>query len=408
MDGERTLCLTKNETVVLKLISMALNEGKQKFANPDTIDWQAVFNELKDQAMAAVPIDIIKEMVPQPVFKNWVLYAERVMVYAENILYYQMEIMDLLDNKNIQAVVLKGASVAYYYPNPLYRNTTDIDILVEMQSFNNALRLMLENGYELVHEIEINGHHAVLKKRGILYELHKEPSGIAQNKKGNTLRQFFRESIKESEECSILGYRFKRFKRLQNGVVILLHIVNHLDYGLGLRQLCDWMVFVKEEMTEDIWNREFAPLLRAVGLEKLAMVCTDICKRYLGLSQNVKWCNCVEAEIGDMLLTHILDSGNFGSKVSDSLNLVDLFAHTAAWSNESSIIRFMKNIQNTGISQWDACQRFKALRCIAWLYALVIYTGRLFLGKRKLIVTKKFKKRLATQRRLHEKLSVYK
>ena len=83
--------------------------------------------------------------------------------------YYQIEqftrrIADLFDANNISYILLKGISLAAFYPVPEYRQLGDVDIYInDKEMFNRANALLLANGY--TKDDEISDHH-----QGYLYK----------------------------------------------------------------------------------------------------------------------------------------------------------------------------------------------------------------------------------------------
>ena len=44
------------------------------------------------------------------------------------------------------------------------------------------------------------------------------------------------------------------FPPLENGLVLLGHINQHLEEGLGLRQILDWALYVDKALDDDAWE----------------------------------------------------------------------------------------------------------------------------------------------------------
>ena len=56
-----------------------------------------------------------------------------------------------------------------------------------------------------------------------------------------------------------------------------------MEEGLGLRQILDWALYVDKALDDDAWEHTFAPAVRRLGLERLAITVTRMCQLYLGL-----------------------------------------------------------------------------------------------------------------------------
>ena len=93
---------------------------------------------------------------------------------------------------------------------------------------------------------------------------------------------------------------------------VLLHTISHMTGGgIGLRHLCDWLVFensVPEEEFLDIFEDQ----LKDIGLWTFAKVMTKIGVLYFGTKRN--WCLDADDEVCWALLEDILSGGNFGTK----------------------------------------------------------------------------------------------
>ena len=71
----------------------------------------------------------------------------------------------------------------------------------------------------------------------------------------------------------------------ENGIVLLSHIRQHLESGLGLRQIIDWMMFVRSYLNDEMWFSSFHEKAQRTGLESLAVITTKMCQKYLGLTK---------------------------------------------------------------------------------------------------------------------------
>lgn len=313
-DVYENLNCTKTEKQALLLLRSALTGDTP---NPDDFadcDWESVFHELKVQTVAGVAADAVvklEEHIPEDVITSWLMYTSQVvMANCEKILQAQSELTELFEKENIPMAILKGAAAAMNYPNPLQRNMGDVDFLVNRADFDRAYDVMLENGYV---EVSKNVYHSEFKKGEYIFELHMEPAGITGGSKGAEIRRLFKTSCKDAVKSGYHGYEFYHLPRLQNGLVLLLHIVHHLGGGLGLRQICDWYCFVKSELTDEVWRDEFQPILKNVGLEHLAIVITEICISCLG-ANGFSWCRGVKEDVRNELLLYVIKNGNFGRK----------------------------------------------------------------------------------------------
>lgn len=102
---------------------------------------------------------------------------------------------------------------------------------------------------------------------------------------------------------------------LENGLVLLAHVNQHLGSGLGLRQILDWQMFVDAHLTDELWERSFQHAAQQIGMEKLAVTTTWLCRTYLGLQTPATWFSEADAQLASDLLLYIMQRGNMGRKM---------------------------------------------------------------------------------------------
>lgn len=94
-------------------------------------------------------------------------------------LMYEYEIVKLcrlFSNQDIHPIIFKGLLLSrILYGNIFERMCNDLDIYIQDHQFDQALKLLLNNGYQLRSEEELKRqHHVVLiKEKSIVLELHK-------------------------------------------------------------------------------------------------------------------------------------------------------------------------------------------------------------------------------------------
>lgn len=353
--------ITKSQKVLLMAIKAALFGTKPYY--PAETDWDEVVKEAK----AHTVLGIISPVIP--------VHDESVEQGKANymrILYEQNQLIKLFDEHNIPCVILKGTAAAIYYPKPYLRAMGDVDILVPRNKFYKAVKLMEENGYFYTHGktdgefIAKKSRHIGYYKNGIDYELHHHFSfpGLFQ---GLDLDNTLEKSILKRKNSEINSFRFSMLTDVENGLVILCHIYQHLkENSLGLRQVIDWEMYFNSVMNKSTWNR-FVILAGEIGLLPLAINITKMCEKYLGLPNRIQWKNKND-EITDGLINVILTDGNFGRReLSSSTN------EKTIQNNLYSIGAngFYNHFLNVGKEKWELCQKYAVLNPLAFIYGLV-------------------------------------
>ena len=150
------------------------------------------------------------------------------------------EICTCFEKEGIEYILLKGAIIRQYYPQPWMRTSCDIDILVHEEDLNRAVSLLKRDySYEVKGK---KGYHdiSLFSPYGMHLELHYNiKEGIDEYDKILTQVWEFSRSSKEN-----------RYKYLQSGEFLIFHLIAHMAYhfingGCGLRSVLDLWILNK-------------------------------------------------------------------------------------------------------------------------------------------------------------------
>lgn len=340
---------------------------------PNNIDWNQILQEMKIQTVAGLPYEWLcnRNVLDTKIKMYWNQIVVFQVSFWVKLMHEQELLIQLMRKNNINMVILKGAAAAIYYPRPDLRTMGDIDFLVNPKEFQKAYHILLENGYQLAYPEDETPHHITLRKNNIVFEIHKTLSIIARNNAGNYgdyLQDLLLKGLSSNEQKYIENWSFPMFPRLQNGIVLLLHVVQHLNSGLGLRQIVDWMMFVNSELNDETWRLEFQPILRKIKLEKFAIILTRMCQLHLGLrTEDITWCHSADPLLCNKLLDHFMEKGNFGRKAAKNGKIVFIL------SANRTPLKFFKRLQDSGIHNWKLAKKYSILRPFAWIYQIFRY-----------------------------------
>ena len=353
------------------------------YAGPTTDEMESIYKEMKLQAVAGLA---------SPLQAEWKKESMGQIMFFLQLAHAQNELIQLLQQQELHPVIIKGCAAACYYPQPELRTMGDIDILLPTSEFERALQIMIQNGYDLWEKERFNNYHVNLRKHHIHFELHHKPAGVEEDARGAALMKTIAEGFSNIETREVSGYMVPMLPPLQNGLVLLLHIEKHLKEGLGLRQIIDWMLFVKHHITDETWKTEYRMAFAAVKLETLAITVTRMCQLYLGLPEELTWCHSASQSVCQSLMEYIIEQGNFGKKKKGEEYGANVL------TRNGSGIQFFKTLQKIGEQNWVILKKYSWLRCFAWVYQICHYVKQVFsrenpIGKfiKDLIVTEKRK-----------------
>jgi len=356
----------QSNEMLLQLLSEVLHEKPLSPISPE--QWPAILQELRHQSIFALASGQVQQLsLSQQQITEYRQLVVQNMHCFYGVMDAQRSAVECLHKAEIPVVILKGSAAAVSYPQPDLRCMGDVDLLVPPKFFSKAYHTLCKHGFRTQETPDnIQRHIGFTSPQGILLELHyyfSTSDNVVQNE---ILDQMLFRAIDSAVIKDVCGYPTPMLPDLENGLVLLAHINQHLRNGLGLRQIIDWMCYAEFYLTDEYWNSCFSDAAEAIGMQRLAMVTTAMCQTYLGLSDNIHWCqDCIDDSICEELLEYILAHGNFGRK-------------NAAKSSTVSVVRMFRNpirglcaAQASGKKTWKALQTHRWLTPLAWLYQII-------------------------------------
>lgn len=357
--------MNSNQSILLELITSDVINIHRDY--PDCFDWSAILQEAMDQTVVVLAVHAVKKCAEDhevPNLNQWTSIGDQLVAYFVCCFQAQRELVKLFEQEGIPLVIVKGYAAAVNYPVPKLRSMGDVDFLVPKDRFDNAKVLMEKSGYSeeygASHE---ESRHIGYKKNGIVFEMHRSMSSF-----GVDIDDVLDKGMANVVFGTIAGISFPMLPPLENGLVLLIHIRQHLleeAYSLGLRQIIDWMMYVNRycgtEIDGSLWDDKFRELVESYGMGTLAATVTYVCREWLGLPNAPMWCDGADRQTAEELLELIMASGNFGSKVERK-----------GQSVKQGIVKYkqfgFKRLQERGLANWKAAQKHRVLRPFAWIY----------------------------------------
>ena len=398
--------MTLNDTqkALLTLLSQALwgNGGVLVEA-----DWEQVEELAKDQGVLPMLYRgaiKYKDIIPAERIRIWrgAMYAA--VLQNEHMNQAQSEILDWLAAKGIRAAILKGASVARYYTPSDMRYLGDIDILIDQSELDRTSEVLKEHGYRLnEHDHDF---HVLFVRGDVTLELHYKASVVPNGKGGQVAVKIMDQFLDEATLVSMNDMSFPALSEKHQALMLLMHMERHvIESGIGLRQLCDWAVFlsVQENSMDD-----FVHMFRECGLMTFSEAVTKACVRYLGMQGKCDaWCLSSVDSLVDALIADVFRSGNMGK--ADRQGESELFVGRSMLNNENqnAIKNLILNLNRLAYRHFPITMRHKWLLPIFWFYLPMRYIMRSLLGLRKKKSVFRALKQSNERFELHKRLHLY-
>lgn len=282
--------MTQETDTLLSLLKASLWENVPEIGKREHIDWNAIIETARKQGILAVVFDSLellpKESVPSSnLLLKWfgkVSYMVSLYDTHRNVISHLGHFYDSL---SIKLMILKGYGLSLYYPVPNHRPVGDID------SYNfgmqdSADRLMREKlGIKIDNS---HHHHTVFQFEGVTVENHYD----FINTHGHKTSAEFEARLKElsqnpCDEIVLDGVTIYLPHPNFNALFLVRHCAGHFrSTELTLRQLLDWLLFVKKEHDRIDWNGLYS-FLERMNLHRFANCLNAIGVDYLGFDSSL-------------------------------------------------------------------------------------------------------------------------
>lgn len=313
---------------------------------PAEDEWRALYSLSKKHALLGITADSLsllgdffpKSELLSKLLLKWVSNSSAI-VRQNHILNTRCAELDsLFREAGFESCVLKGQGVALYYPNPLKRQSGDIDLWIKGKP--SGIYKYVKEHYKCSSPVYHNV--AVSVFENVPIEIHFTPSWMFNPFINFKLQRFFES---DSFDKHIQWDDVKSFSYPKNDFAIvhcLVHIYRHLfGEGIGFKQLVDLHYLLQNhgkgpENTSGILN-----ILKSLKMLKFCKSIMWIEREILGLEPEYLLSN-EDEEGGKFLLNEILLAGNFGKY--DSRIIRDksgIFTH--AFRHIKRNLRFVKH-----------------------------------------------------------------
>ena len=379
--------IDENQNVLLILIRNALWHSAE--ALPDA-DWDVVEKYAQDQGVlwiAYLGAKALKQSngslqtIPKERLKNWrsALYTDT--FYNDQINSVQMRLIQWLAENKIRAVILKGTSCSRCYPFPEACPLGDIDVLVDRECVTTVGEYLESQGYtKSQHE---HGFHVGYYGTEATVEVHYAGTNIPDSAGGRAVAEEMTHFLDDTQMAYIGEMAFPVLSDAHQALMLLMHMERHMvDSGIGLRQLCDWAMFMNS--TAGIgWKDNILKLLKRCSMLVYAKVLTKTCVIFLGLdAAKVKWCLDADDELAQAMMEDVLRGGSMG--IADTEGVGSLFTDRVHMGDgrQTRLKGLLGRLTRLAYQHFPYTQRYKILLPVFWIYIPMRYIVRSLVGLR--------------------------
>lgn len=312
----KSLALNIHQKRLLALIANSLNGtpiNAMLFDSLSDKDWEALYQLAVEQTVIGITFDSIenlsaKQQPPKPLLLKWFTQTARIEAHYEHISKTLIQLFHLYQENGINSELIKGHYVAECYPKPAHRQSGDIDLFVGQQA----------------DTIEHIRQHLNAPLYGCNYEKHS--SFLFNNIKVENHFLWTETEIYKGENCfvslaalptnSILinNHQITVPSPTLHALLLIVHPFGHFHFGegVGLRHVCDWIMFCKKYHTE-IDFKLLTESLKSLHLTRFAEALSTIAVVHLGAHKSWFPVHIRTNNAYKWVLKRVLAEGNFGA-----------------------------------------------------------------------------------------------
>lgn len=281
---------------------------------PSDKEWRGMYAAALKQTIAGVMFSGVERLPhqqrpPKEIVIKWFSIVNRIEARNKRMNVAAVEVSGRFRKAGFRNVILKGQGIAALYPDPLRRQSGDIDIWLEgsREKILAYVRKFAPKEEALYHHIQF----PVIPDVGI--EVHFIPSFCISPFTDKKLQRFF------ADEASFDNYivlpdkagRIAVSPERLNRIFLLRHTFGHfLGEGVGLRQVMDYYYLLCASDNPQA-DRDEMDLLKDLGMYKFAGALMYVLHHVFGLPED-RMLVCMNVKEGRFLLKEIMQTGNFG------------------------------------------------------------------------------------------------
>ena len=281
--------MTENHKILIKLISVAL--GRDSIELPsDEIDWKAVSELAAQHEVDALAFDGYQQIhgllgnqsLPQEELLEWIGQSLMQVSQYKQQFESAQRLAVLYAQKNICSYILKGFSIAQYYPKPNHRFSCDLDCFL-VKDRESAQ----EEGDKLVEDRGIEVDKSYYKNssfvfNGLPVENHRFCCSIKRGKRTADLESYLESLLFDYKPEYLEGSKLALPPLMFQAIFLIEHACGHFLYEkMSIKNICDWACFRKANIEQLDWE-EFNKVSEKYGLLEFVYTMNHLADCILG------------------------------------------------------------------------------------------------------------------------------
>lgn len=300
--------------LLFELLQIAIGKKTELSRIPDASEWYGIYNAALKQAVAGILFTGVERLPeqqrpPKELVVKWYAVVRNVENRNRRMNVATAKVAQHFLKDGFRNVILKGQGIATFYPQPLRRQSGDIDIWLEgtRDKILDYVRGIFPDTKALYHHVDFPA------MKDVAIEVHFIPSFCFNPFTDRCLQFFFKEkalfdnyiSLPDNAGCIAIPTEGL------NRIFLLRHTLGHfLDDGIGLRQIMDYYYLLEKSEHPQADENE-KQLLKKLGMYKFAGALMYVLNKIFLLPEK-KMLVPMNVKEGVFLIKEMMQTGNFG------------------------------------------------------------------------------------------------
>ncbi len=227
-----------------------------------------------------------------------------------------LSIYQKLLDANIKPLVLKGLVCRELYPQSDYRISSDEDIWIQPQDFEQCYQIFIDNQYNCTNKQLLNNDDFLQTVQTINFsnniltiEVHINPFGT-QSDIRQQMNTFFDNVFSSAITMNVKNQTVLTLDHTYHYLFLIIHLYKHfISAGVGIRQVLDILIYY-QHYQNDIDKTIISNVLNTLNINQLYTAIMIIGQHYLGFQYLPT--QKITQDI-DTLTENLIENGCFGT-----------------------------------------------------------------------------------------------
>lgn len=348
-------------------------------------EWKNMYNLAKKQALLGIAFEGVKKL-PQgqwptgDIVLNWTMTTEAIKRRNMRTTDACLHLTKELAKEGFDVCILKGQANHIYYDRlgseqslGMLRVCGDVDAWIwPKEKVKHPIRSIIDYYKQKSILMSLCHLHAEVKAvGGVPIEIHFRPSFLNSPWRNRCFQKLFQTAKFENVEIDKCGI-VKKLRVDYDLIFQMNHIYRHLlDEGVGMRQVLDFYVLLKEynkeqnEQTELMKRSEIMLHIRTCGMRCFASALMFVLQDMFDISNDELLCAASEKH-GTFLLDEMMAAGNFGH-YDERMKTLEVRKGKLSYQLQKAQRRFKRNLRFlTSYPEEVICEPFARVYHFVW------------------------------------------